>query len=82
MFLDVKPTQLGPIDKAVYLKTETESSPRNVVFLNIKIGRWIMSRNIIFVIKITLLFEMGFLMFLSSVTNKQNAVSTVENELQ
>jgi hypothetical protein len=34
----VKPTQLGPIDRAspqlsrIYLKTETESSLRNVVF--------------------------------------------------
>jgi hypothetical protein len=40
-----------------YLKTERESSLRNVVFINVnrtvlwtKTGRWIMSRNIIFVI--------------------------------
>jgi hypothetical protein len=69
--LQVKPTQLGPIDRAgpisgdktidwaelnrFYLKTETESSLRNVVFLNknrtvfyTKRERWIMSRNTIF----------------------------------
>jgi hypothetical protein len=43
-----------------------------------KTGQWIMSRNIIFVLKIILLFEIGFLS--SSDTGKQNAVSTVENE--
>jgi hypothetical protein len=60
--LQEKPNQLGPIDRATpyfqsidwaqlsrfYLKTETKSSLRNVVF-EIKTGRWIMSTNIIFV---------------------------------
>jgi hypothetical protein len=54
--LQVKPTQLGPIDRGspylrLYLKTETESSLRNIVLKTkrtvflIKTRRWIMSKS-------------------------------------
>jgi hypothetical protein len=64
--LRYKPTLLGPIDRAnlylrkpestadrvgFYLRTEIESSLRNVVF-NKKTGRWIMSERLIIVLMI------------------------------
>jgi hypothetical protein len=56
--LQVKPTQLGPIDRAgLYLRRQIESGLRNAVFWNInrtvfqvKTGRWLMPRNMIFVL--------------------------------